>query len=125
MTTALRRPLPSSLTTVRVLLFAFAALSLIGGAGTLLSWGFYSTAVLAATFMFILLPGAAAFLLALFLPRGGPLMFWLLIILCVFWILAAIGNAADGPKWLIQLCWPLLVLFFTMRKASRVHLLHR
>ncbi|MFW5419618.1 hypothetical protein J0910_23660 [Nocardiopsis sp. CNT-189] len=118
-------PFPTSLTGARILLFAFTGVSLLSGGNNLFSTGFSSAAAIAPTLLFILTPGAVSLLLALFLPRGGPVVFWLLIAMCVFWTFSALGNIGRDPAWVLHICWPLLLAVFTTRKASRAYLLHR
>lgn len=114
----MHQSLPTDLKTVRVLLFIFAGLSLVGAAGTLISWGSSLTMVVA-TFVLLGIPGAIAFLFGALLPRGGPVMFWLLIVMCAFWVLAALSNVSSGLSWIIQILWPGLVLYFLLRRRSK------
>ncbi|WP_017594593.1 hypothetical protein [Nocardiopsis potens] len=116
---------PPSLTAARILLFAFTGVSLLSGGNNLYFTGFSSLDAVAPTLIFILTPGVASFLLAFFLPRGGPAVFWLLIAMCVFWTFSALGNIGKDPAWILHICWPLLLAVFTTRKASRTYLLHR
>src|SRR5690606_11493309 len=105
-------------TAARVLLFAFTGVSLLSGGNNLFHTGFSSVAAVAPTFLFILAPGAVSFLLALFLPRGGPVVFWLLVAVCVFWTFSALGNVGKDPAWILHICWPLLVAVFTTRRSE-------
>ncbi|MFC3996542.1 hypothetical protein ACFOVU_11490 [Nocardiopsis sediminis] len=118
------RDLPTELKATRILLFAFAGLSFAASAGTLISWG-AAPGMMLATFLFVALPGAAALLFGVFVARGGPLLFWLLIVMCGFWVLSALSNVAAGPAWMIQILWPIAVLALLLRRPSRDFLLPR
>ncbi|PSK96122.1 hypothetical protein CLV63_1124 [Murinocardiopsis flavida] len=122
MTMSVLTRIPASLKIVRVALYAFAVISVLASAGLILTEG-SAPLVLLATFVFVTAPGAAAFLLAMLLPKRGTVLFCGLIAFGVCGILASLASVGAGLTWISQMLIPLAILIFSLRADSREFLL--
>ncbi|PSK99455.1 hypothetical protein CLV63_103180 [Murinocardiopsis flavida] len=124
--TATRVPFRHLHRDVRVLsivLYVFAAMSLLGTAGTLV---LYATNVLAFLFIigFVFVPGAVAFLLAMLLPQGGVALFSIIVLYGIGGALTALVSIAAGvDSGILPMTFPVLILIFALKKGTRAHLL--
>ncbi|PSK87360.1 hypothetical protein CLV63_13215 [Murinocardiopsis flavida] len=116
--------IPGSLKAVRVLLYIFAGISVLSSAGMFLAEE-PSPLLLLAVFAFVFIPGAAAFLLAMLLPKGGTVVFCGLVLFGVGGILTSLLSVGEGPQWITQMLIPVLVLILTLTSNSREFMLRR
>ncbi|MFC7328116.1 hypothetical protein [Marinactinospora rubrisoli] len=116
----MKRPLPGSLKTVRVLLFVTAGLTAISVVGALFVYEI--NAVMLGRLTWAALPGVLSLIFALRLPKGRRVLYWSILVLQVLTMLIALGNLGNGsPQGFSQLLLPILTLVFLTQRASRTH----
>ncbi|CAM3899711.1 hypothetical protein GCM10009799_12530 [Nocardiopsis rhodophaea] len=117
----MRETLPTPLRVARILLFVLAVvvgLQIVGGL-MIYELGPELLGVLVWT----ALPGIAALLLGLRLPKGGRGMMAAILILQAFLLLFALGRIGNGdPRGLTNLVFPVLITVFVLQKSSRAFL---
>lgn len=106
-----------------IVLYVFAAMSLVGTAGMLV---LYATNVLAFLFIlgFVFVPGAVAFLLAMLLPRGGIVLFCVIVVYGIGGALTAMVSITAGvASVILPMTFPALIMVFVLKRGTRAHLL--
>ncbi len=117
----LPRSLPTSLKTVRTLLYVAVAATGLQAVGVLLIPG--PTPEILAALTLVALPGAAALALALRLPRGRRPLFVALLAFQAWLLLTALARIGLGePQGFLNLVLPVAVLVFLLRPSSRAFL---
>lgn len=118
------RTLPRDVRILSIILYVFAAISLIGTAGMVV---LYATNVPAFVFIigFVFVPGAIAFLLGMLVPRGGVVVFWAVVVFGIGGALTALVSISAGVgSVILPMVFPAAILFFVFRRSTREHLLH-
>lgn len=109
---------PTSVRAVRVLLIAGAVLTVLGAAGAFLVAGF--DAETAGQVVWTAWPGVLGGFLARSLYQGGRRRFRLVILVCAFWLLGALGAIGNGqPQGVTGLILPIAILICLTRASSR------
>lgn len=117
--------LPTPLRALRVVMFIFAALTLVTLVSAVAIDAFeadsFSASLGAATWT--ALPGALTLACGLRLHAGGRPLFWGILALQVFLVLSALAALGQGdPRGLGQLIFPVLMLILVLLPSSRAHL---
>lgn len=115
-----KEDLPSSVRTVRVLLFVITGISAMMVVAGLLAYAPSSGEEWGRFTFDLILPTLFAFLLARGITNGGRIRFWLIVAFMVYLVLMAITYISEQPAQnLIQILLPGLTLYFLTRPESR------
>lgn len=112
------RILPTSVRTVRVLLYAGGIITILTTLGYLISEGFNSENIGQATWG--AWPGIVGLVIARKLHTGGRRRYWLIVVVAAFWMLGALGSIGQGdPRGITGLILPIATLIALTRRPSR------
>jgi hypothetical protein len=109
---------PVQVKAVRILLLVVAGFTVLTLIGFLTSQ--QVTASAAGVAVWASLPGAAALVVALRLPRGGRVRFWVVVAIAALLVLGGLGALGRGdPRGLTNLVLPGVILFLITRRPAR------
>lgn len=110
--------LPTSVKTVRVLLYIVAGFTVLTTVGVLLAAG--ASPEIIGQLIWAAWPGVLGFIVALKLNTPSRLKFWLIIVAAAFLILGGLGNLGQGdPRGFTTLILPILILVFVLQRSAR------
>ena len=117
-------PVPGTVRAIRALLVAGAVLTGLGAVGAFLVAGFNPE--VAGQVVWAAWPGVLGGFLARSLYAGGRRRFWLVVVVCAFWLLGALGAVGNGhPQGMTELVLPVAILICLTRAPSRDFFLRR
>jgi len=110
--------MPTSVRTVRVLLYVGGAITLLTTLGFLVSEGF--TAENIGQAIWVAWPGTVGLVIARKVHTGGRRRYWLIVVVAAFWMLGALGSLGQGdPRGITGLILPIATLVALTRRTSR------
>lgn len=115
-----RAELPSSVKTVRVVLFIAAGLTVFIVVGSLLVVGAAPRFV--GNLIWYAWPGVLGFFVAWKIGRPSRVKFWLIIVIAAVYLLESLAALGHGsPRGITTLIIPILLLVFVLQKPSRTY----
>jgi hypothetical protein len=113
--------MPRPVRAAQILLFLGAVFTVLVVVGALLSLQF--SVALVVYLVVVVWPGAAGFVIAVRLSRGGRKLFWFAMVVCGFWILEGLASLGGGdPRGITQLIIPVGVVLLLTRPPARAFL---